>query len=96
MNKVYKVLRDCFVESHLFRKDELVKLSEDFPKYEKNFKLVEGEDVEEQPKEPEYKTLATEGSKVPVSDTNIAKVPMEQRELYVSDKPKVARKKAKK
>lgn len=36
----YLALRDCFVEDRYHRKGEVYELPDDFPKYEKNFRLV--------------------------------------------------------
>lgn len=50
----YICLRDCFVNDRLHSKGEVYELPDDFPKSEKNFKLLSGA--------PESTTDPTEGS----------------------------------
>ena len=55
----YRCLRDCYVEDRLFEKGEIYELPNAFPKYEKNFELMDEPtpepviaDVTEKPREP--------------------------------------------
>ncbi len=84
MSKRYLVLRPCFVEAHYFAQGQIVNLSDDFPKYEKNFKPMDDDEVIEIHPQEKLQTLATEGGKKPMRPEE---VPMEDRPLYVSDKP---------
>jgi len=37
----YRCLRDCFVQDTLHKEGEIYELPDDFPKYEKNFELMD-------------------------------------------------------
>ena len=59
----YRCLRDCYVEDRLFAKGEIYELPDAFPKYEKNFGLMD-EPAPEPVTEPVV-TVATEKSREP-------------------------------